>query len=487
MKAIMLMFDSLNRHYLPCYGNPWVQAPNFQRLAQRTVVFDNAYVGSMPCMPARRELHTGRLNFLHRSWGPLEPFDDSLPEILRQNGIHCHLASDHGHYWEDGGATYHQRYSTWANVRGQEGDRWKAHVGETTAMNEALQPQDRVNRQYLTSEELQPQTLTVDEGLAFLEKNHGQDNWFLHIETFDPHEPFYTMEHYKALYPDDYTGPDFDWPPYRPVDESEEQVQRARNNYAALVTMCDRNLGRVLDALDRYQLWDDTLFIVNTDHGFMLGEHDWWAKCVMPFYGEVAHTPLFIWDPQVGRAGVHVRSLAQTIDLPATVLSWFGLPCPPDMEGQPLQPVLRDDTPVREAGLFGIFGGQVNVTDGRYVYMRAPATVANTPLNDYTLMPTHMRSRFAVEELRDMTLHPPLPFTKGVPVLQIPTRRPTVMRSVAPLMNTVLYDLQNDPGQEHPLDDPVQEARMIGLLLKLMQANDAPPEQYQRLGLPQPE
>ncbi|MCB0088072.1 MAG: sulfatase-like hydrolase/transferase, partial [Caldilineaceae bacterium] len=69
MKAIMVMFDTLNRHMLPPYsapGDDWVHAPNFQRLAQRTVTFDNSYVGSMPCMPARRELHTGRLNFLHR-------------------------------------------------------------------------------------------------------------------------------------------------------------------------------------------------------------------------------------------------------------------------------------------------------------------------------------------------------------------------------------------------------------------------------------
>ena len=77
MKAIMVMFDSLNRHMLPSYGCEWIHAPNFERLAERSITFDNCYVGSMPCMPARRELHTGRYNFLHRSWGPLEPFDDS--------------------------------------------------------------------------------------------------------------------------------------------------------------------------------------------------------------------------------------------------------------------------------------------------------------------------------------------------------------------------------------------------------------------------
>ena len=104
MKAIMVMFDSLNRHMLPPYGAKGIHAPNFERLAKRTVTFDNAYVGSMPCMPARRELHTGRLNLLHRSWGPLEPFDDSMPALLSEKGMYTHLISDHAHYWEDGGA-----------------------------------------------------------------------------------------------------------------------------------------------------------------------------------------------------------------------------------------------------------------------------------------------------------------------------------------------------------------------------------------------
>ena len=61
MKAIIVFYDTLNRRYLPCY-NPAATtiAPNFQRLAEHSVQFDNSYVGSMPCMPARRELHTGR-------------------------------------------------------------------------------------------------------------------------------------------------------------------------------------------------------------------------------------------------------------------------------------------------------------------------------------------------------------------------------------------------------------------------------------------
>ena len=105
MKVIMVTYDSLNTRFLPNYGCDWVKAPNFERFGRMAVTFDHCYCGSMPCMPARRELHTGRYNFLHRCWGPIEPYDDSMPEILSKNGYHAHLVSDHGHYWEDGGCT----------------------------------------------------------------------------------------------------------------------------------------------------------------------------------------------------------------------------------------------------------------------------------------------------------------------------------------------------------------------------------------------
>ena len=79
MRAIFVLFDSLNRTAMGCYGPTNVRTPNFDRFAKRAVTFDTHFVGSLPCMPARRDLHTGRLNFMHRSWGPLEPFDNSLP------------------------------------------------------------------------------------------------------------------------------------------------------------------------------------------------------------------------------------------------------------------------------------------------------------------------------------------------------------------------------------------------------------------------
>jgi arylsulfatase A-like enzyme len=107
----------------------------------------------------------------------------------------------------------------------------------------------------------------------------------------------------------------------------------------------------------------------------------------MPWYQELAHTPLLIWDPRSGRQGVRCDSLVQTIDLPATLLDFFGIERPKDMQGIPLKDALADGAPVHDAVLFGTHGRHVHCTDGRYHLMVAPG---REPHYEYTLMPTHM-------------------------------------------------------------------------------------------------
>lgn len=481
MRAIMVMFDSLNRRMLTPYGCNWVDTPNFTRLAQHAATFDNCWVGSMPCMPARRELHTGRYNFLHRSWGPLEPFDDSMPQLLKENGIHTHLVSDHYHYWEDGGATYHTKYSTWECVRGQEGDFWKGWVRppEKPEVLGIWCEQDEVNRQYLKTEADFPQSQTFALGLDFIRQNAGEDNWFLQIETFDPHEPFVAAEIYREAMQDGYAGPRFDWPDYTMVHETNEQVRHARSEYAALVRQCDANLGRVLDAMDEHDLWRDTLLIVNTDHGSLLGEHECWAKSVHPYYNEVANTPLFVWHPGLPCQKQRRGALVQTIDIAPTLLEYFGLENPPDMLGRPLSGVLREDAPLRKAAIFGMHGGQLNITDGRFVYMIAPDT--DVPHYEHTLMPSHMRGPFSVEELREAQLVAGFTFTKGCPVLKVPGENKHE-RPNPDVGRTMLFDLQSDPGQLHPYRDEVEENRLRALAKAILDENDAPPEAYARWG-----
>ena len=304
MRVIFVLYDSLVRGALQCYGGTHVHTPQFLRFAERAVTFDTHFVGSLPCMPARRDLHTGRLNFLHRSWGALEPFDQSFSELLRAAGTYTHLVSDHYHYWEDGGATYHNRYSSWDFIRGQEWDKWKAMVHppldrfrqQYHSLQHAVGPgdgrlQSMINREFMKHEEDFCCPRTFASGFEFLDRNRDADNWLLHIECFDPHEPFHAPTRFRERYPTGYTGPILDWPRYKRNEENVLEVAELRANYAALLSMCDDYFGRLLDYMDLHDMWKDTAVVLTTDHGFLLAEHDWWGKNRMPFFNEIAHIP----------------------------------------------------------------------------------------------------------------------------------------------------------------------------------------------------
>ncbi|MGQ3663785.1 sulfatase [Citrobacter braakii] len=494
MKAVVLMFDTLRRSKLPAYNPDAFPLQNFQRLERKTVCFDNFYVGSMPCMPARRDLHTGRLNFLHRSWGPLEPFDDSIFEIMKKNGIYSHLITDHQHYWEDGGSTYHNRYSSYEFVRGQEGDLWKAKIGfsgteqldswrKAEPIRRNMIEHDQVNRSYMQKEQDYPQARCYKLGLEFLAENYQQDNWLLQIESFDPHEPFVVPDRYKEMVDPDLVDNKDDWPEYCSTEQilDPQKVINGEKHYQALMLMCDEYLGKILDFFDEHDMWRDTMLVINTDHGFMFGEKEWSGKSVMPVYNEIAHVPFFIWDPRSGHAGEHRSDLAQMHDLSVTLLDAFGLQKTERMTGISLLSVLNQRQAIKPNAIFGYFGAHVSITDGQYVYMRGSQTPENMPLNEYTLMPARMRRLFNADELRGATLHHGFSFTRGMPVLKVPGSA-GFYSSYA--HGNMLFDLKNDPKQEYPLSAPEQEAIFIRQLSLALLAAEAPVDEWLRLGIP---
>jgi arylsulfatase A-like enzyme len=108
LNVILVLIDSLNRHHLSAYETSPVSTPNLDRLFEKAWRFDNHFVGSLPCMPARREIFAGRKDFLWRPWGPLEPFDDRLPRLLEQRGYSTAIVTDHYHYWEEEANGYMQ-------------------------------------------------------------------------------------------------------------------------------------------------------------------------------------------------------------------------------------------------------------------------------------------------------------------------------------------------------------------------------------------
>ena len=371
MKTVFLLFDSLNRRMLNPYGGTFVDTPNFNRLAKNSITFDNHFIGSMPCMPARRDMQSGRLSFLHRSWGPLEPFDNSFPEILRLKNTYTHLVTDHNHYFEDGGATYHNRYNSFDFIRGQERDPWKAMVEPPIERFKEMYHKSQsdftdresrfyfypINSEYIKEEKDFPSVQCFSSGLEFLKTNKSAKDWFLQIETFDPHEPFFAPERFRKKFKTNYSGPRLDWPQYDRVKETPDEVAELKANYFALISLCDFLLGSVLDFFGENNLWEDTTLILTTDHGFMLGEHDWWAKNRMPLYNEISHIPLFIYHPDYKHNNGQRRSVVtQNIDLMPTFLENHNINIPKEVQGKSLLSFLDKEKLTNHSALFWLLG-----------------------------------------------------------------------------------------------------------------------------------
>ncbi|MEM6941294.1 MAG: sulfatase-like hydrolase/transferase [Pseudomonadota bacterium] len=128
-------------------------------------------------------------------------------------------------------------------------------------------------------------------------------------------------ERFQKMYLREYRGPILDWPSYKRLEESPEEIAELRAGYAALTTMCDSYFGRLLDLFDAHDLWQDTDLILTTDHGFLMGEHDCQAKNRMPVYDEIARFPFIMHPPGVAdQSGTRRNALTQTMDLMSTLL-----------------------------------------------------------------------------------------------------------------------------------------------------------------------
>jgi arylsulfatase A-like enzyme len=494
VKVLFVILDTLRPDYLEPYGSSWVKTPNIARLAERSVVCDNHWVGSLPCMPARREFMTGRHNFLERGWGPIEPFDDVLPQLLGQlkpKPVFSHLITDHYHYFYLGGEGHNSSFNSWHFERGQEHDLWVSRV-DLPALPEALgsnklAKQNALNRFAQQVEEELPGPRCVQAAVQWLDNNRGSDNWFMQLELFDPHEPFYAMQKYLDLYGDTWTGPIYDWPEYSVVKDDPSAIEHIRTCYAALLTMTDHWLGRLWDKLDEQNLWQDTVVVLTTDHGTMLAEHQYWMKGLMPVYNEIARIPLIVHQPGSAGAGERVTALTQTTDLMPTFLDYFGAERPPHLHGTSLRPAIESNQAIHDSLIYGYFGMALNLTDGDHTYFRNPVQ-AEPIVYAYTAMPVGHHVFMSREELAQAELGRFLGHTYNIPVYKVPQKGKAPHRhgvekpeDYQPLHE--VYDLATDPAQEHPLSDPDLEGRLCELLRSHLDRVKAPPENWERLGL----
>jgi iduronate 2-sulfatase len=357
VNVLFIAVDDLNTA-IGCYGHRMVKTPNIDRLATRGVRFERAYCQYPLCNPSRTSLLSGRRPDTTRVFldgAPAREFlpgVDFLPEYFRRFGYFT------AHVGKIGGAC-----------------RWDVSIksGHSEKEGGKLKIEWRATK---TKDEEEPDGKTAREAVRLLEQNKGKA-FFLAVGFGRPHLPFVAPQKYFDLYP-----PDKVMLPKEPADVrknvpaiafdrhkeklTEAEARNATAAYYACVSFMDAQLGVLLDAMDRLELWDNTVVIFWSDHGFHLGEHGGlWRKAKL--FEECARVPLIVAAPGKQKGATSPR-LAELVDLYPTLTQLCGLPTPKGMEGTSLVPLLEDPRqPWKKAAFIQVAHGRNHDVMGRSV------------------------------------------------------------------------------------------------------------------------
>ncbi|NOY82990.1 MAG: sulfatase-like hydrolase/transferase [Kiritimatiellaeota bacterium] len=478
MNTILIVLDTWRRDHSGAYGNPWIHTPNIDRFAAQGAVFENAYIGSYPTLPCRRDILTGRFEFPRRGWGGLDFDDLTLPAVLGAAAKTSYFITDVYHHWGRDAGSYWRDFTGFDLVRGQERDGFITD-SDVEFGRRALDYPDHVrpdephrrNAIRLRRDEEDWFCAQVFRRAArWIEHHAGHDDFFLMIDSFDPHEPWDAPRHYIDLYADtDFAGKEYVVAPYAPVAGrlTEAELRRTQALYAAEVTLVDRWFGYFLDRVERLGLLDNTLIILTSDHGTHNGDHGRTGKNWV-LWDEISHIPLIIRHPRSSR-GRRLGQFVQPVDFFPTLCDAVGVVSPAGLHGRSLMPFLEDpDAPdPRGSVLFGEFGQAVYLCDGDYFLVQG-VSAPEAPFFSYSII----KSKWASDDWG--------PFDGVRRRVGPKNARPNPERA-----GTYLYHLPDDPKQEHDIADsaPEQLRRMQELLADGLREIQAPAELFGRFGL----
>lgn len=394
--VILVVFDSLRKDCIGAYGSPpWgkVETPNLDALAAESLVLNRVYPEALPTLPTRRALYTG-LNVypFHNGdfrlkgdfvgapgWGPIPEEQDTLAEVLRdKGGYRTGLIADVYHMFKPS-KNFQRGFDQWVFLRGQEGDPQRSGPAITGEEVERWIPKELFNErranfiiqclknmQGREHEEDYFNARVFIEAARWLEENRDADRFFLCLESFDPHEPWFVPEHYRRMY-DDSDGREQVMSSYdETISWSPGLVRRTQANYSGLVTMCDRWFGHLHEAMRSMGLLDNTLLIVTSDHGHSLGDEGYLGKRGYPSEPAVFDVPLIIRHPEGTGSGMTSDILAQHTDIHSTILDYAGIELSHPLDGMPLMGAATGaKDPNRDHVTVG-WGSAITVIDDRW-------------------------------------------------------------------------------------------------------------------------
>jgi len=391
VNCVLIIVDSWRQDHCGCYGNDWIATPHLDALAAESVLFTRGYPESLPTLPVRRALHTGRRTYPFHGhefqkgdfvgapgWGPIEEGLDTVAELLRAQGYRTGFITDTYHQFKPS-KNFHRGFDEWCWIRGQEHDFYRSgpKVGDEVIarhLGEARRGTGRweSHRQYLTNvadregEEDYFPAQVFRAGAEWLGQNDEAEKFFLVIDSFDPHEPWDPPAYYRRLYDPDDDVADIIWSTYGPgADFTPRELKRMQGNYAGECTLTDRWLGHFMASLRASGRLDDTVVAVISDHGHNLGDSDLTGKQGYPLTRAVGDLIMMIRPPDGEAAGTRCDALCYNFDLTVTLMAMLGQEITEQMEGIDLWPVVRGERPGRDHVTVG-WGSEVTYIDDRW-------------------------------------------------------------------------------------------------------------------------
>jgi iduronate 2-sulfatase len=373
--VLLIMADDLTYTALSCYGNTVCKTPNIDRLASRGTRFTRAYCQGTYCGPSRASMLSG---YYPHATGVLG-YTSPRPQI-GDRATWPQLFKNHGYYSARVGKIYHMGVpgdiekgsdgaddpASWTERLNSPGPEWKAAGdGETLEGNpDGKKPVVGGNTFVVVEADggdlAHADGKTAAKAIELIQKHKGNPFW-LGVGFVRPHVPFVAPRPYFEPFKpyDSMTLPEKvpgDWDDipkaginYKTSENMKMDLRKqkkAMGGYYASVAYVDAQVGKVLNALDEAKLTDKTIIIFTSDHGYHLGEHDFWAK--VSLRDESAGVPLIISVP--GKKAAVCDSLVELLDLYPTTAKLCGLPVLEGIQGQDLTPLLEDPTKeVRDA------------------------------------------------------------------------------------------------------------------------------------------
>jgi arylsulfatase A-like enzyme len=349
--VVFIMTDTLRLDYIGCYGNTEVKTPNIDRLAKDSILFTNAHPESLPTIPVRRAVHTGRRaypfndynplkwDFVYvEGWQPMSNEEDTLAENLSEEGYYTGFVTDTLPYFAPG-MNFTRGFWQWEYIRGKAQDKWKSPAIVTQEMlakynckiADALKhfPSDlylrlAANTAHIMNEEATTTARTFQWAMDFVEDNRKTTPFYMMIDCFDPHEPWDAPNAYYELYADpNFKGKTMPYGPYGKPDSnfSPEQLHDIRANYMAQITLLDTWAGHFIDKLKRLNLYEDTLIVFTSDHGtnFLDNSDGIMGKPEYSMFPGVMNIPLLLHLPHGMNAGMTYDGLVYNVDITATI------------------------------------------------------------------------------------------------------------------------------------------------------------------------